>query len=250
MELIAAIDLLDGGAVRLLEGSYDHEVARETDAAGLAAAWARTGISRLHIVDLEGARAGRPMQLELVRAVAAAARDAAGGDLAIELGGGLRTLDDVAAAFEGGVDDAILGTAAVESPELAGAAAERWPGRIAVSLDLRDERLALDGWTRTSAADPLALARRLVDGGVARLVLTDATRDGTLAGPNLAVLGRFRDALPDAVLVAAGGVAGAGDLEALARVGLDGAIVGRALLDGSLSIERALRATAGVDVAQ
>jgi phosphoribosylformimino-5-aminoimidazole carboxamide ribotide isomerase len=243
MELIAAIDLLDGGAVRLLEGDYDRPIARVADAPGLAASWARAGVRRLHVVDLEGARAGRPAQLELATRVADAARsEANAGPITVELGGGLRTLGDLSAAFEAGIDEAILGTAAVESPELVAEAAARWPGRIGASLDLRDLRVAVDGWTRTTDTDAFALARTLVERGAARLTLTDARRDGTLAGPNVELLARFRDALPDAVLVAAGGVGAVEDLAALARIGMDGAIVGRALVDGSLSVADALAA--------
>lgn len=242
MELIPAIDLLGGSAVRLLEGDYERRVGPIADARQLAVDWARAGVHRLHIVDLEGARAGRPMQLALASLVADTARAAAVQPVSIELGGGLRTLDDIGAAIVAGMDDAILGTAAIESPALIARAVARWPGRIGVSLDLRDERPALDGWTRTVEVDPVEVARRLLGAGATRLVLTDAARDGTLGGPNLVLLERFRAALPAATLVAAGGVGGVADLEALTRIGIDGAIVGRALLDGSLSIGDALEA--------
>jgi phosphoribosylformimino-5-aminoimidazole carboxamide ribotide isomerase len=240
MELIPAIDLLDGSAVRLVEGDYAQRIRRTADAIELAAEWARAGARRLHVVDLDGARAGRPMQLALAARVARAARIAGSEPVTIELGGGLRTTDDIGAAFAAGIDVAILGTAAIESPTLVAHAAARWPGRISASLDLRDAHPALDGWTRTIEADPIAVARRLLEDGAARLILTDAARDGTLGGPNLPLYERFRAAFPDATLVAAGGVGGVADLEALARIGLGGAIVGRALLDGSLSIGEAL----------
>lgn len=240
MELIPAIDLLGGRAVRLVEGDYRRRLDSASGAIELATEWVGAGARRLHVVDLEGARVGRPEQLDLAGRVADAARRATPSPVTVELGGGLRTLDDVAAAFASGIDDAIFGTAAVESPALLAAAAARWPGRIGASLDLRDGRPALDGWTRTSNADPLELASRLLDAGASRLTLTDTARDGTLSGPNLELLERCRAAFPTATLVAAGGVAGPADLEALAAIGLDGVIVGRALLDGSLTIGVAL----------
>ena len=243
MELIPAIDLLGGRAVRLVEGDYDARLDSTEDALELARAWAGAGAARLHLVDLDGARRGRPEQLEVARQVGEAAREAAARrPLTVELGGGLRALEHVAEAFAVGIDDAILGTAAIESPELLRTASARWPGRVGASLDLRAGRPSLDGWTRTIEADPLEMATRLLDAGASRLTLTDTSRDGTLRGPNLALLARFRAAFPGAMLIAAGGVARTADLEALAEIGLDGVIVGRALLDGSLSIDDALEA--------
>jgi phosphoribosylformimino-5-aminoimidazole carboxamide ribotide isomerase len=243
MELIPAIDLLGGRAVRLVEGDYEARLDSASEALELARVWAGAGATRLHLVDLDGARSGRPEQLALAGRLAEAARTgAAPRPLTVELGGGLRALEDVGDAFAAGIDDAILGTAAIESPKLLRTAAARWPGRIGASLDLRAGRPSLDGWTRTIEADPLEMATRLLDAGASRLTLTDTSRDGTLRGPNLPLLARFRAAFPGATLIAAGGVARTADLEALAAIGLDGVIVGRALLDGSLSIDDALEA--------
>jgi phosphoribosylformimino-5-aminoimidazole carboxamide ribotide isomerase len=242
MDLIPAVDLLRGNAVRLVAGDYERRLESTVGAVELARQWARAGARRLHIVDLDGARWGRPEQLGLATEVAAAARGAAPHELTVELGGGLRTLEDVRAAFAAGIDEVVLGTAAIDSPELLTTAAATSPGRVGASLDLRAGHPALDGWTRTVDVDALEIAARLLDAGASRLTLTDTTRDGTLDGPNLALLERYRAAFPDATLIAAGGVAGTADLEALAAIGLDGAIVGRALLDGSLSIGDALEA--------
>ena len=240
MELIPAIDLLGGNAVRLIEGDYERRIGTTASAMDLAAEWARAGVRRLHVVDLDGARAGRPMQLDLAARVAGSVRAAASEPMTIELGGGLRTTDDISAALASGIDLAILGTAAIETRSLIAEAVRRWPGRICASLDVRDARPALAGWTRTIDADPIDVARQLLGDGAERLILTDAARDGTLAGPNVVMLERFRTAFPDATLVAAGGVGSVADLELLAGIGLDGAIVGRALLDGSLTIGDAL----------
>ena len=241
MELIPAIDLLGAAAVRLAEGDYARPVARDEDAVSRAVDWARAGARRIHVVDLEGARQGRPVELRLVGRLVSDVKRAAPGT-AVELGGGLRTMDDLAAAFGAGVDGVVIGTAAVESPTLVADAAARFAGCIGVSLDLRGSRPAIDGWTRTVERDALDLAATALATGAARLTLTDAGRDGTLRGPNLAMLARFRDAFPSATLIAAGGVGSVEDLEAIAAIGIDGAIVGRALLDGSLSIGGALEA--------
>jgi phosphoribosylformimino-5-aminoimidazole carboxamide ribotide isomerase len=131
-------------------------------------------------------------------------------------------------------DDALLGTAAIERPAFLRACADRHPGRIGVSLDLRDGRPAVDGWLRTATADAAELARQLVDAGANRLIVTDTSRDGTLAGPNLALLTTLRAALPDATLVAAGGIGSLDDLRAVAGIGCDGAVIGMALLSGAI----------------
>jgi phosphoribosylformimino-5-aminoimidazole carboxamide ribotide isomerase len=238
MELICAIDLLDGGAVRLVQGDYARRIPAGIDAPRLAASFVAAGCRRLHVIDLAGARAGAPAQLELVAAVVAAARALAQGVL-VELGGGLRTLVDVDAALAV-VDEAILGTAAIDRPGFLRACADRHPGRISASLDLRAGRVALDGWERLGAADAPGLAARLVAEGAARLIVTDTTRDGMLGGPDLEGLAALRAALPAARLVAAGGVASIDDLRALDALGIDGAVVGLALLTGDIDPAEAL----------
>jgi phosphoribosylformimino-5-aminoimidazole carboxamide ribotide isomerase len=238
MELICAIDLLDGGAVRLVQGDYTRRIPADIDAPRLAERFVAAGCRRLHVIDLAGARAGAPAQLELVAAVVAAAR-AVAPEVVVELGGGLRTRDDVDAALAV-VDEAILGTAAIDRPGFLRACADRHPGRISASLDLRGGRVALDGWERLEAADAPAVAARLVAEGAARLIVTDTTRDGMLGGPDLGGLAALRSALPEAYLVAAGGVASIDDLRALGALGIDGAVVGLALLSGDIDPAEAL----------
>jgi phosphoribosylformimino-5-aminoimidazole carboxamide ribotide isomerase len=241
MELICAIDLLEGGAVRLVQGDYDRRVPADAGAAELARRFVAAGCRRLHVVDLAGARAGKPMQLPLVGEVAAAAR-AVDPACRVEATGGLRSEADVDAAL-GHADEVLLGTAAVEDPGFLARCAGRHPGRIGAALDLRDGRAALDGWLRVGSGDePTELARQLLAAGASRLVVTDTGRDGTLGGPNLALLGALRDALPDAILVAAGGVGSLDDLRALDALGVDGAIVGLALLTGAVDVAAAMAA--------
>ena len=242
MELICAIDLLDDGAVRLVQGDYGRRVEADTDPVALARRFVEAGCRRLHVVDLAGARAGRPVQLELVGRISAEAR-AVSADVRIEGGGGLRRQDDVEALLAV-ADDAMLGTAAIETPGFLRAVADRFPGRILASLDLRGGHAAVDGWLRSSAVDAIALARRLVEEGAARLIVTDTARDGTLGGPNLDLLASIRAAMPDMTLVAAGGIASLDDLRALDAIGCDGAVVGLALLTGAIDPSEALAALA------
>jgi len=232
VELICAIDLLDGGAVRLVQGDYERRINADADPAELARRFVAAGCRRLHVVDLAGARAGRPMQLEPLGEVVAAARTVAP-EVIVEAGGGLRTAADVDALLER-ADEALLGTAAIEDAAFLRACAATHPGRVAVSLDLRGGRPALDGWLRTGESGAEALAQRLLNDGASRLIVTDTARDGTLAGPNLELLRRLRAAVPDAVLVAAGGIGSIDDLRAVAEVGCDGAVVGLALLTGAI----------------
>ena len=242
MELICAIDLLDGGAVRLVQGNYERRIPAGTDAPALARRFVQAGCRHLHVVDLAGARAGMPVQLPEVARLVDAAR-AAADDVRVELGGGLRTPEAVAAALEV-VDDAILGTAAIERPGFLRGCADRFPGRVVASLDLRAGRPALDGWSRVGADDPILVARRLVDEGAARLIVTETSRDGTLRGPDLEVLSALREAIGDTVLVAAGGVGSIDDLRALEAIGIDGAVVGLALLTGAIDPAEAMAALA------
>ncbi len=234
VDLIPAIDLLDGIAVRLVQGDFARRAASVADPAPVVAGWVRAGVRRLHLVDLDGARAGRPVHLDLASRLAATAREVAT-HVRIEMGGGLRRLADVGAALDAGMDVAVLGTAAIEDPELLEAAVGRWPDRIAVSIDVRGETVALDGWTRSAAADPVELAVQLSNAGVAQLIVTDVQRDGTRRGPNRELLARIRAAVPGTRLVAAGGIGSATDLRQLAALGVDGAVVGLALVDGSLA---------------
>ena len=243
MDLIPAIDMLDGIAVRLVQGDYERRAASLHDPAPIVREWVRAGVRWLHLVDLGGARAGRPLHLDLARTLASVAREGAD-DVRVELGGGLRRIEDVGAALETGVDVAILGTAAIEDPGFLAESTARWPGRIAVSIDVRDDRIALDGWTREGDTDPVRLAVEQEQRGAAHVIVTDVQRDGTRSGPNLELLARMRDALPATRLVAAGGIGTVEDLRQLAALGVDGAVVGLALVDGSLRLDDALAAAA------
>ena len=243
MEVIAAIDLLGGQARRLVQGDYERPLPRGADPLELAAEWLAGGVRHLHVVDLDGARRGSPVNAALV---AELCRLAAQAGAQVQVGGGLRDAAAVERALAMGADFAMLGSAAVARPSFVRECSREWPGRVGVSLDLRAGVPAVEGWLADEPHDPVELAAELLDAGAARLAITDVERDGTAIGPNLELLGSFRERFPAAVLLAAGGVGSAADLAALASLGLDGAIVGRALLEGRLDVGEALVAAAGV----
>jgi phosphoribosylformimino-5-aminoimidazole carboxamide ribotide isomerase len=237
-ELIPAIDLLGGHCVRLVQGRYDAATVYDADPAAVAARFAAHALRRLHVVDLDGAKLGRPGNTAAVRAILAAAKG-----VPLELGGGIRTLAAVEEWLALGVDRVVLGTAALRDPELVTSAARRFPGRIAVGIDARDGRVAVSGWLETSETDALTLARRFEDAGVAALIHTDIARDGTGEGPNLDAT----QALARAVrlpVIASGGVGSLDDVKAACGRGLAGLIVGRALYTGAVDLARALEIAA------
>jgi len=242
-ELIPAIDLLGGECVRLAQGRYDAATVYDADPAAAARRFAAHAVPRLHVVDLDGARAGRPVNTAAVRAITTAV-----GALPVQLGGGLRDLAAVEAAFALGVDRVVLGTAALRDPALVRDAARRFPGRIAVGLDAKDGRVSVEGWLDTGEATVIEVAERFEDAGVAALVHTDIARDGMLTGPNLEASAQLADAVSIPVIVS-GGVANEDDLVAAARLaprGIAGAIAGRALYTGALDLASALRRLASL----
>ncbi|MEZ4280453.1 MAG: 1-(5-phosphoribosyl)-5-[(5-phosphoribosylamino)methylideneamino]imidazole-4-carboxamide isomerase [Myxococcota bacterium] len=237
-ELIPAIDLLGGRAVRLSQGRYDAATVYDEDPARVAGRFAGHGIRRLHVVDLDGAKAGRPVQGESIRKILAAV-----GAIPVQVGGGLRTLEGVDEALDWGIDRVILGTVALREPELVKRAAARHPGRIVVGIDARDGKVAVEGWTEGSEILAVDLGRRFEDAGVAAIVYTDIARDGMLTGPNLEATARLADALRIPVIVS-GGVATNADVVASAKLrdrNICGVIVGRAIYTGGVDIESALR---------
>jgi phosphoribosylformimino-5-aminoimidazole carboxamide ribotide isomerase len=228
-----AIDLRDGKCVRLVEGDFSRETVFDADPAAVARRWAEAGAEWLHVVDLDGAVAGRPVNLPAIEAISAAV------DIPIQLGGGLRTLENLESAFAAGISRTILGTVALEVPELVAAAVERWGDAIAVGLDARDGKLATRGWLDQSDALAVDVARALQAVGVRHFIFTDIRRDGTLSGPNLESLAELIAAV-DADVIASGGVGRLADIEAAREVGAAGAIVGRALYDGRVDLAEAI----------
>jgi phosphoribosylformimino-5-aminoimidazole carboxamide ribotide isomerase len=229
MILYPAIDIRGGRCVRLVEGDFDRETSYDSDPSLAARRWVEAGAEWLHVVDLDGAVEGKPINGQAIAQIRAAV------DVPIQLGGGLRLLTDLEDAFSAGVDRAILGTVALRDPELVISAVARWGERIAVALDARDGRLATDGWLGQTDNRAVDVARRLAHSGVRHFVYTDIRRDGTLTGPNLQGLSELIEQI-DADVIASGGIASLQDITAVATIGASGAIIGRALYDGRIDL--------------
>jgi len=233
-EVIPAVDVLEGRAVRLREGSRERIEIEGGDPAALAERFVGEGATRLHVVDLDGAFDGLPSP-GVLAGIAAAARH-----VPIQVGGGYRTLDAIAAALSAGADRVMVGTVALV-PSFLDAAARRFGARLVVAVDARDGRVAVEGWTRSSDLSARELADRCVAAGVQRLLVTGTRRDGSLAGPDLELLA---EVLPCGLpVLAAGGVASLGDLVELRDLGCEGAVVGSALWSGAFSLQAAVAAT-------
>lgn len=237
--LFPAIDLKDGRCVRLRRGEMDQTTVYADDPAAQARVWQAAGFGWLHVVDLNGAFAGRPVNAEAVRAILATV------SIPVQLGGGIRDMAGIEAWLAAGVRRVILGSAAARDPALAAAACRAFPGQVAIGIDARDGYVATQGWAETTTLPATELALRLRDAGAAALIYTDIARDGMLSGVNLeATLALARlVAIP---VIASGGVAGIADLRALRDAApgtaLAGVIVGRALYDGRIEPAAALAA--------
>lgn len=237
MIIYPAIDVLDGHCVRLLRGEFDQVTTFADDAVAIAQRWRDEGAEWLHIIDLSGAKNGRPMHLSLIEAIAHATK------LPIRLGGGLRTLADIQSAFDVGATTVALGTAALDRVLLQ-AATEKWGERIEVALDQRRDHVAIDGWQQESAIPAAEWVRVAVQLGVRSFLVTDITRDGTMSGANASLVKATQDAadhVPIAVTIA-GGVTTIEDIRVLVKSGAAGAVIGRSLYEGRISLAAAIQA--------
>jgi len=236
--LYPAIDIRGGHAVRLLQGDYERETTYDADPVDAAVRWAEDGAEFLHVVDLDGARAGKPQNLEAVRRISAAV------ECPIQVGGGLRDAESVAAVLDAGAERVVIGTAALRDPEFLSKALEEHGERMVVSVDARDGRVALAGWTEAGGVEVVEAVAALSERGVARFLCTAIEVDGTMEGPALGELARIAAATKAKVL-ASGGVGELEHLEALARAApsnVEGVIVGRALYEQKFTVAEAIAA--------
>lgn len=237
MLIIPAIDLKDGKCVRLKQGEMSGATVFSDDPGATAARWLEQGARRLHVVDLNGAAAGRPKNNDAIREIV----DAVGDELEMQLGGGIRDLDTIELYLDQGVRYVIIGTAAVKTPGFLHDACTAFPGHVLVALDAKDGKIAVDGWSKMTRHDVLDLARKFQDYGVEAIIYTDIGRDGMLSGVNVAATVALAQKLSVPV-IASGGITDLDDVRALCEVeseGIMGAITGRAVYQGTLDFAQA-----------
>jgi phosphoribosylformimino-5-aminoimidazole carboxamide ribotide isomerase len=237
-EIIPAIDLQGGKCVRLVQGDFDRSTVYGDDPAGMARRWESAGATRIHVVDLDGAKEGGPRQLSVVGEIVKAV------SVPVQLGGGMRTVDDIAAAVDVGVERVMVGTKAIEDPGFVDVALARFGERVGIGIDARDGRVAVRGWVDVSDVDALDLARTMAERGVRTIVYTDIARDGMLIGPNTDAMRKMAEAVPSVAVIASGGVGAPQDILDLASTGTVGVIVGKAIYTGNVDLAAAIAALA------
>lgn len=244
MDIFPAIDLLDGKCVRLYQGDYAKSQVFNDDPAAMAESWIEQGATKLHLVDLDGAKAGQPVNLAAIARIVEMVKTTAERAVKIQVGGGLRTEASVRQLLTMGVDRAILGTIAVEQPQLVRDLCQQYPQQIIVGIDAREGKVATKGWLETSTVLATDLAKQMEGYGAAAIIYTDIHRDGTLTGPNLSALRELARGI-EIPIIASGGISSLRDLLdllALEAIGVTGAIVGRAIYTGEVKLTEAMRA--------
>lgn len=240
MEIIPAIDIKQGKCVRLYQGDYSQETIYSLEPAVVAQRWESQGATRIHIVDLDGAAQGKPQNMEAIKTIINKVK------VPLQLGGGLRHRQTVERLLELGIERVVLGTAAVEDPLLVEELCISFGDRIVVSIDAQDGLVASHGWKRKSTLAAAELARRIACLGARRLVYTDISRDGTLTSPNFLAIAELLS-LATIPIIAAGGISSLAHLERLAGMGVEAAIVGKALYTGDIDLPQALNLAAKKD---
>lgn len=234
MEIIPAIDLRNGKCVRLYQGDYEKETVFSDDPVSVALRWQSEGAKRLHLVDLDGAAKGELRNLDAIERIAAAV------EIPVQVGGGVRSLETIGLLLELGVGRAILGTVAVENPDLAEQACQRFGEQIIIGVDARDGWVATRGWLQQSTVTASQLAAKMVGLGARRFVYTDISRDGTLTSPNFEAVAELMSQV-SVPIIAAGGISSVEHLTRLAALGAEGAIVGQAIYTGDVRLAEAMK---------
>ncbi|MDX2257232.1 MAG: 1-(5-phosphoribosyl)-5-[(5-phosphoribosylamino)methylideneamino]imidazole-4-carboxamide isomerase [Pseudanabaenaceae cyanobacterium bins.39] len=238
MEVIPAIDILDGRCVRLYQGDYQQSEVFGEDPVEVAQRWYSQGAKYLHVVDLDGAKQGKPQNLQVIEAIARSI------PIHVQMGGGLRDRDSILSVLAAGVSRVILGTAAVENSQLIANICAEFPEQILVGIDARNGKVATRGWLTTSEVFAVDLAKRMTAIGIAGIVYTDIHRDGTMQGPNIEALRQLAENV-DVPVIASGGISSITDLlslTALESVGVKAAIIGKAIYTGNIDLTEAIRA--------
>jgi len=235
MEIIPAIDLRNGKCVRLYQGDYGKETVFSNKPVEIALRWQSEGARRIHIVDLDGAARGEPVNLETIEDMIAAI------DIPVQFGGGIRSIETIEQLFAAGVERAILGTVAVEKPDLVKEACQKFSDRIIISIDAKDRMVATRGWLQKSTVTAGELASKMIEIGVTRFIYTDISRDGTLTSPNFEAIAELLSQV-NVPVIAAGGISSVQHLTRLAELGVEGAIVGKAIYTGDVKLGEAIKA--------
>lgn len=233
MVIYPAVDIKDGKCVRLVQGRFDDVTVYSDNPIEIALKWEREGATYLHVVDLDGARTGEPKNLSVITGIAAKL------GIPVQTGGGIRSMDTIEYLISQGVARVILGTSAVKNPELVKCALERFGNHIAIGIDARDGKVAIEGWERTSSFSAVDFAKKMEDMGAKTIIYTDISRDGMLAGPNLKAMEEMASSVGIEV-IASGGVSSVQDIIDLKKAGVDGVIVGKALYTGNIKLAEAL----------
>jgi phosphoribosylformimino-5-aminoimidazole carboxamide ribotide isomerase len=235
MRIWPAIDLRGGKCVRLKQGDYSRETVYGEEPAAMARQWVGQGARCLHLVDLDGAREGSTANFRAVQDIVTAV------DVPCEVGGGVRDEETIGRYLRLGLARLVVGTRALKEPDWFRQMCQRFPGQLALGIDAKEGLVATDGWQKTSAKSAIELARQFAAEPLAGIIYTDISRDGMLQGPNLAAMAEMNSAV-ELPVIASGGVTTADDVRSLARIGLDGCIIGRALYEGTLTLADALSA--------
>jgi phosphoribosylformimino-5-aminoimidazole carboxamide ribotide isomerase len=241
MKIIPAIDIKGGRCVRLFQGRMDQETVYSDDPVSVARRWRAAGAQLIHVVDLDGAVAGRPVHFDIIREIALAA------GVSVQVGGGIRSVEEVARYLDAGLSRVVLGSVVVQDEAMAREAGRRFPGKVAAGIDAKEGWVAVRGWEETTKVRAVDLVQRIGDYGFGALIFTDIRRDGTLLGPNLAAL-RTICRVSGIPVIASGGVSGLQDLQSLlplTKDGLEGVIVGKALYAGTLDLAESISAVGG-----
>jgi len=232
-EVIPAIDILSGNAVRLKQGRYDTPIVYSNAPVEIAKKWESQGAKRLHVVDLDGARTGIPANIEIIKSIIKEVK------VPVQVGGGIRNMEVISDLIKFGADRVILGTTAIKNPNMLANFCEKFDDKIAVAIDTKEGFAAAEGWSYVTKKDILTLAKEAIDLGVKRFIYTDISRDGMLEGPNFAGIRTFVEQVKVPV-IASGGVTTKEDIDQLKEIGVEGCIVGKALYEGKINLEEVL----------
>lgn len=235
MIIYPAIDVKDGRCVRLVQGKFDNVTIYSDNPVEMAQKWERMGAQYLHVIDLDGARVGRPQNVAVISDMAVNI------GIPLQLGGGIRTIESIEITLCKGIQRVILGTSAVKDPELVKKAIKAFGDNLAVAIDARDGMVAIEGWAKTSQFTAIGFAKKMEELGARTIIYTDISRDGMLSGPNLKAMEEMRKAV-NIEVIASGGVRTLDDIRNLKNIGMSGVIVGKALYTGDLDIREALEA--------